>query len=152
MASAHEKKLADGVQPYLEDGERVLASCIAQAKGFSRMMVSGLDLGKSEVEHSSGAASKAEVRVDNPMALVLTDRRVLTMKISAPIGLGIGGSVKELLTAIPIAEVDAIKVDRIALRQNITLLVHGVEIPLEANAKANARGMAEEFDRLKIAT
>ena len=71
------------------------------------------------------------------------------MKISAPIGLGIGGSVKELLTAIPIAEVDAIEVKRIALRQNITLLVRGVEIPLEANAKANGRGMAEEFDRLK---
>ena len=149
MTSAQEKKLADGAQPFLEDGERVLASCIAQAKGFSRMMVSGLDLDKSEVQSSSDAASGAEVRVDNPMALVLTDRRVLTMKISAPIGLGIGGSVKELLTAIPIAEVDAIEVKRIALRQNITLLVRGVEIPLEANAKANGRGMAEEFDRLK---
>ena len=54
MTSAQEKKLADGAQPFLEDGERVLASCIAQAKGFSRMMVSGLDLGKSEVQSSTG--------------------------------------------------------------------------------------------------
>jgi hypothetical protein len=151
MASAHEKKFADGVQPFLEDGESVVASCIAQAKGFSRMMVSGLDLGKSEVRRASGAAASAEVKVDNPMALVLTDRRLLTVKISAPIGLGIGGSVKELLTALPISEVDSIKVKRIALRQNITLVVHGVEIPLEANAKANAGGVAEEFERLKIA-
>lgn len=151
MASAHEKKFADGVQPFLEDSESVVASCIAQAKGFSRMTVSGLDLGKSEVGRASGAAATAEVKVDNPMALVLTDRRLLTVKISAPIGLGIGGSVKELLTAIPIAEVDSIKVERIALRQNITIIVNGVEIPLETNAKANAGGVAEEFDRLKLA-
>ncbi|MGE0067507.1 MAG: hypothetical protein AB7T48_09155 [Solirubrobacterales bacterium] len=150
MASAHEKKFAEGVQPFLEDGESVVASCIAQAKGFSRMMVSGLDLGKSEVGRAGGAAATAEVKVDNPMALVLTDRRLLTVKITAPIGLGIGGTVKELLTAIPIAEVDAIEVKRVGLRQNITLVVHGVEIPLETNAKANGRGLAEEFERLKL--
>jgi hypothetical protein len=151
MASAHEKKFAEGVQPFLEDGENVVASCIAQAKGFSRMMVSGMQLGKGEVKGASGAAAAAEVKVDNPMALVLTDRQLLTVKISAPIGLGIGGSVKDVLTAIPITQVDAIKVKRIALRQNITIVVHGVEIPLEANAKANAGGLAEEFDRLKLA-
>lgn len=152
MASAHEKKFAEGVQPFLEEGESVVASCIAQSKGFSRMMVSGLDLGKGEVRRASGAAEGAEVKLDNPMALVLTDRRLLTVKISAPIGLGLGGSVKDLLTAIPIAEVDAIKVKRIALRQNITLVVHGVEIPLETNAKANASGVAEGFERLKLPT
>jgi hypothetical protein len=151
MASAHEKKFAEGVQPFLEDGESVVASCIAQAKGFSRMMVSGLRLGKSEVRGASEAAAAGEVKLDNPMALVLSDRRLLTVKISAPIGLGIGGKVKELLTAIPLAEVDAIKVKRIALRQNITLIVHGVEIPLEANAKANASVLSEEFLRLKVA-
>jgi hypothetical protein len=151
VASAHEKKFADGVQPFLEDGESVVASCIAQAKGFSRMIVSGLDLGKGEVGRATDAAATAEVKVDNPMALVLTDRRLLTVKISAPIGLGIGGSVKELLTAIPIAEVDSITVKRVALRQNVTIVVHGVEIPLETNAKANAGGVAKEFDRLKLA-
>jgi hypothetical protein len=151
VASAHEKKFAEGVQPFLEDGESVVASCIAQAKGFSRMMVSGLDLGKSEVGRASREAATAEVKVDNPMALVLTDQRLLTVKISAPIGLGIGGSVKELLTAIPLTAVDAIRVKRIALRQNITIVVQGVEIPLETNAKANAGGVAEEFDRLKHA-
>ena len=149
MASAHEKKFAEGAQPYLEDGERVLATCIAQAKGFSRMMVSGLDLGKREVGRSTAAAAEGEVKVANPMALALTDRRLLTLKISAPIGLGIGGSVKELLSAIPLDQVDAIEVKKIALRQNITLRIRGVEIPLETNAKANAKGLAETFERAK---
>jgi hypothetical protein len=149
MASAHEKKFAEGAQPFLEDGEQVLATCIAQAKGFSRMMVSGLDLGKSEVGRSSAAAEGGEVKVANPMALALTDRRLLTLKISAPIGLGIGGSVKELLSAIPLSEVDSIAVRKIALRQNITVTIRGVEIPLETNAKANASGLAEAFGRAK---
>jgi len=149
MASAHEKKFAEGAQPFLEEGEQVLATCIAQAKGFSRMMVSGLDLGKSEVGRSSAAAGAGEVKVANPMALALTDRRLLTLKISAPIGLGIGGSVKELLSAIPLGEVDSIAVKKIALRQNITVTIRGVEIPLETNAKANASGLAEAFDRAK---
>ena len=151
MASAHEKKFAEGAQPFLEDGEQVLATCIAQAKGYSRMMVSGLELGKREVGRSGSASDAAEVRVANPMALALTPRRLLTLKISAPIGLGLGGSVKELLTAIPLSEVDSIEVKRIALRQNITITVRGVDIPLETNAKANAGGLAEEFERLKTA-
>jgi hypothetical protein len=149
MASAHEKKFEAGAQPFLEDDERVLATCIAQAKGFSRMMVSGLDLGKREVGRSSAAAEAGEVKVANPMALALTDRRLLTLRIGSPIGLGIGGSVKELLSAIPLAEVDSIDVKKIALRQNITITIRDVEIPLETNAKANARGLAEAFGRAK---
>ena len=45
------------------------------------------------------------------------------------------------MTAIPLTEVDSIDVKKIALRQNITLTVRGVEIPLETNAKANANGV-----------
>jgi hypothetical protein len=37
------------------------------------------------------------------------------------------------------------------LRQNITITVRGVEIPLETNAKANAGGLAEEFKQIKAA-
>ena len=151
MASAHEKNFAVGAQPFLEDGEEVVATCIAQAKGYSRMVVSGLHLGKGEVARASAAAAEGEVRVANAMAVALTQRRLLMMRISAPIGLGLGGKVKELLTAIPLTEVDSIEVKRIALRQNITITVRGVDIPLETNARANAGGLAEEFNRLKSA-
>ncbi len=151
MASAYESKFAEGAQPFLEGGEEVLASCIAQAKGFSRMAVSGMDLGKSEVARSSAAAGEGEVRVANPMALVLTNQHLLTLAITSPIGFGIGGTVKSLLSAIPLSELDSIQVKKIALRQNITLTVRGVEIPLETNAKADGPGLARQFERLKTA-
>lgn len=150
MASAHEKKFAEGVREYLAPGETVLASCIAQALGYSRLVISGASLGREEVAQSSGAAAAGELRVANPMALVLTDRRLLTVRISTPIGLGIGGNVKEVLTSIPLGEIDSIEVRRIALRQNISLRVRGVEVPLETNAKANAKGVAEAFERMRV--
>jgi hypothetical protein len=151
MASAYEAKFEQGAQPFLGEGEEVLASCIAQAKGFTRMAVSGLDLGRSEVAGSTAAAEAGEVRVANPMALVLTNRHLLTLAISSPIGLGIGGNVKGLLSAIPLSEVDSIHAGRIALRQNITLTVRGVDIPLETNARADLPGLARQFERVKSA-
>jgi|SRR5215203_4758381 len=147
--TSQEKKFAEGAQPYLEEGEEVLVACVAQAKGYTKLVVSGLDLGRREVGGSSSAAEAGEVKVANPMAVVLTDRRLLTLRISMPIGFGIGGSVKELLTPIPLSDVDSIEVKRIALRQNVTIKVRGVEIPLETNAKASVKELAERFDRLK---
>lgn len=150
MASAYERKFAEGVREYLESGETVLASCIAQARGYSRVVITGASLGRGELAQSTGAAAAGELLVANPMALVLTDRRLLTVRISSPIGLGIGGKVKEVLTSIPLSEIDSIEVRRIALRQNISLKIRGVEVPLETNAKANAKGVAEEFERARI--
>src|SRR5215213_7374949 len=141
--TSHEKKFAEGARQYLEEGEEIRVACIAQAKGYTKLMVSGLDLGRREVGRASAAAEAGEVKVANPMAVVLTDRRLLTLRISMPIGLGIGGSVKELLTALPLSEVDSITVKKIALRQNVTITVRGVEIPLETNAKASAKPLAE---------
>jgi hypothetical protein len=48
--------------------------------------------------------------------------------------------VKSLLSAIPLADLDSI------------LTVHGTEIPLETNAKADAGGLARHFERFKAAT
>lgn len=55
------------------------------------------------------------------------------------------------LSAILLTDLDSILVKRIALRQNITLTVRGIEIPLETNAKADAGGLARHFERLKAA-
>ena len=147
--TSQERKFSEGAQQYLEEGEEVLVTCIAQAKGYTRMMVSGLDLGRRQVAGSAAAAEAGEVKVSNPMALVLTNRRLLTLKIGMPIGFGIGGSVKELLSAIPLDQVDSIEVKRIALRLNITLTVRGVEIQLESGGKASAKELADEFSRVK---
>ena len=65
----------------------------------------------------------------SPCALVLTGWHLLTVKIGAPIGLGLGGKVKEVLRAVPVAEVDGIEVRKVALRQDITVHVRGCRSP-----------------------
>ena len=72
------------------------------------------------------------------MALALTQRRLMTLNIGTPFGLGIGGKVKELLGAVPIEDVDAIEVKRLALGYTITVAVRGVAFKLEANAASGA--------------
>ena len=41
------------------------------------------------------------------MALAVTPRRLLSLKVTAPIGLGIGMKVQELVSAVPVSEVES---------------------------------------------
>jgi hypothetical protein len=83
------------------------------------------------------------------MALAVTGQRVLTLGIGSPVGLGIGGEVKELVGAVPLADVDSIEVKRLAIGKVVTVTVRGVPVKLEANALADAKGLAEAFERAK---
>ena len=83
------------------------------------------------------------------MALAVTDRRLLCFGISNPVGLGIGGDVKELVSEAPLAEVDSIEVKRLAVGKTVTVTVRGTPFVLEVGAGANAKGVAEEFEPAK---
>jgi hypothetical protein len=83
------------------------------------------------------------------MALAVTDRRLLCFKISNPVGLGIGGDVKELVSEAPLSAVDSIEVERLAVGKTVNVSVHGTPFVLEVGAGANAKGVAEEFERAK---
>ncbi len=87
--------------------------------------------------------------MENPCAIVLTDRRLVTVKIGAPIGLGMGGKVKSLLSSDPLAAVHGVDVKKVALRQDITLHVGDQSIRLEANAAASGKELAEQVGRLQ---
>ncbi len=80
------------------------------------------------------------------MALAVTDRRLLSLKIGSPIAPGIGGEVKELVGAAPLADVDSIKVKRLGIGKTVTVSVRGTEFVLEVGAGANAKGVVEAFE------
>jgi hypothetical protein len=85
------------------------------------------------------------------MALVVTQRRLLSLGVSSPIALGIGLKVNELVSAVPVSLVDAIEVKRLALGKIVIVTVRGVPFRLEVGAGANAGGVAEALDRAKTA-
>jgi hypothetical protein len=147
--SRHERKIKDGAARFLEDGEQVLAAVIAAPRGSTQQAAGSMHLGSAQRARAHGAAELVDLRLEAPMAVALTQRRLLTLKIGTPIGLGIGGSVKELMSAVPIGHIDSIGVKRLALGYTITLTVRDVAITLEANNASGAKRFADAFGRTR---
>ena len=154
--SKQESKIIEGVRPLLAPGEEPLVAIVAQPKGTTKsaagigaLGAAGSLMGGKERRNAHEAAEAAGLVLASPCAVVLTPHRLLTVKIGAPIGLGLGGKVKEILGWVPLTEVAGIEVKKVALRQNITLHVRGEAIALEANAAARANDMASTLATLK---
>ena len=154
--SKQETKIIEGVLAHLEPGEQALVAIVAQPKGTTKSVAgagalgaAGAAMGGGERRAANEAAAGAGLVLSSPCAVVLTGQRLLTVKIGAPIGLGLGGKVKEVLSSVPIAEVDGIDVKKVALRQNITIHVRGESVSLEANAAASAKDLASTFASLR---
>jgi hypothetical protein len=158
MARA-EAKIKDGAAPYLEEGEEVLAAMVARPRGWTQSTASpgggavaglvGGTLGGKQQQQNVGAAEEAGFEITSPMALAVTNRRLLSLKISSPVGLGIGGDVKELVSSAPLSEVDSIERGRLAVGKTVTVTVRGTPFVLEVGAGANAKGVAEAFEQAK---
>jgi hypothetical protein len=158
MARA-EAKIKEGAAPYLEQGEEVLAAMVARPRGWTQSSASpgggaaagliGGAIGGKKQQQNVAAAEESGFEITSPMALAVSDRRLICFKISNPVGLGIGGDVKELVSAAPLGEVDSIEVKRLAVGKTVTVTVRGTPFVLEVGAGANAKGVAEEFERAK---
>ena len=97
------------------------------------------------------AARESGFELASPMALAVTARRLLSLKVTAPVGMGIGMKVQELVSAVPVSEVDSIEVKRLAMGKTVTVTVRGVPFVLEVGAGADAKGVADALERVKAA-
>ena len=158
MGSRYENKIRQGAKSFLQNGEEVQASIIAQPRGASQAMaVGGIagaisnTLGAAKVKRSVDAAAKAGFQITRPMALAVSQHRLLVFKIGSPIGLGIGGDVKELVSAVPVNEVDRIEVKWFGIGKVVTVTVRGVPVVLEASVAVDAKGLIAALERAKTA-
>jgi hypothetical protein len=152
MSTSYEDKIKEQAEPYLEPGERVLAAFIAQPRGANMAGAGGLApsaIGGRKVKEARRAAKASGLQLARPMALALTDRRLVVVKISPPIAMGKGGDVKELVSAVPLTDVDSIEIKRLLVGKVVLVTVGGAAVKLEAGAGANAKGLAEEFARAR---
>lgn len=123
----------------------------ASAGGGAVAGAVGSAIGGKKQQQNIDAAEDAGFEITSPMALAVTQRRLLSLRIGAPIGLGIGGKVRELGSAVRVSEVDSIEVKRLLVGKTVTVTVRGVPFVLEVGAGANANGVAEAFERAKTA-
>jgi hypothetical protein len=58
-------------------------------------------------------------------------------------------SVKELVSAVPVSEVESIQVKRLLVGKTMTVSANGAEAKLEVGSGQDAKGLAEQFERVK---
>lgn len=145
----YDKKLKEGAQPFLEQGEQVLAAFIARPRGWTQSMAGARPLGQAQVGENVAGAAASGFALASPMALAVTQHRLLTLSIGSPIGLGIGGKVKGIAGSAPLTAVDSIEVQRLAAGKTITVTIDGQPFKLEANAAADAKGFVTAFENAK---
>jgi hypothetical protein len=145
-----EDKIKEGARPFLEEGEEVLAAFVARPRGWTQSVAGARQLGLQQQAQARGGAGQAGFELASPMALAITQRRLLSLSLGTAVGMGVGGAVKELVGAVPLDQVDSIKVKRLLLGKTVTLGVRGETFKLEANAAANAKGVAEAFENARV--
>ena len=153
--SSYEDKIKEQARSYLQPGEQILAAMIARTRGASMASAGNLAgnvIGGRKVVQQRRAAEDAGLKLTSPMALAMTDQRLLVLKISPVIGMGKGGDVKELVSDVPLSDVDSIQIKRLLIGKVVTVTVRGTPVKLEADATGDAKGMADGLARAKSAT
>lgn len=142
-----EEKITEGAGPYLEEGERVLAAFVARPRGWTQGTAGSIHLGAHQQGKAMSAAEGAGFELASPMALAITEDRLLSLELgAAKTGVG-AGDVKRLAGAVPLAEVDGLKAKRLLLGKVVTVTVRGQEFKLEAGAGANVSGVVDAYER-----
>jgi hypothetical protein len=154
MPKSYEREIKEQGQPYLEARDHVIAAFIAQPRGVTMARIGGVgpsSIAGTKISRQNRAAHEAKLQVANPMALAVTETRLLVSAVTKPIAMGKGGDVIDLVSAAPLSVVDWIEIRRLLVGKVVIVTVRGVAIKLEAGGGANATGLADEFARAKTA-
>ena len=149
---SYEDKIKEQAGPYLRPGERVIAAFIARPRGATQASMGGLAgniIGGRKAAQQRQAAKDAGLQLTSPMALAMTDKRLLVLRVSPPIALGKGGDVKDLVSQAPLADVDSIDVKRLLAGKIVTVTVRGTPFKLEVGAGMDTKGMADGLAHAK---
>ena len=139
-------------QPLLDADEHVLAIFQAQARGTSTARSGGAaagSIGGAWTGKSQNDAAGAGLQLASPMALALTERRVVVF--TGKTG-GLSGKINEiteLVSAAPLSEIDSIKVKGLLVGKTVNIAMGGGEVKLEVPGGQDPKGFAEEFEKRK---
>jgi hypothetical protein len=152
VASDFDSVLREQARDLIDPDEEILAYVVAQPRGTG-VSRSGANLGAQAVGDvwawkSRGGAEGAGLELTTPMALALTQRRLLVLKLETST-LGKPKAVKELHSSAPLESVESITVKRLLVGKTMKIAMSGGDVKLEIGAGQDAKGLAEQFDRAK---
>jgi hypothetical protein len=142
-------------QQFLDPGEHVLAVFQAQARGAGVSKSGGGAavgaIGGAWAGKSHSGAEGAGLALTSPMALGLTEKRVVVFSAKAG---GMSGKVNEITgvhSSVPIGAVDSIKVKGLLVGKTVTIATGGGEVKLEVPGGQDPKGFAEQFENARAA-
>ena len=144
-----EDKISEGAQPFLHSGEHVLAAFVARPRGWTQQMAGSMHVGATQRGHAHEGAAAAGFALASPMAIAITQYRLLSFSMGAQAGMGVGGGVKELVGQAPLADVGSLTTKRLLVGKIVEITVRGESFKLEVGAGANTKGVVEEFNKAK---
>jgi hypothetical protein len=144
-----DKAMKKSVEPYLEPGEELLNVVIVQGKGMTKALLAGGAIGASVIgarrDRKAGESAGGGVELASKMGIAITARRLLIFKAGGAMTL----SAKELLSAVPIADVDSIEVGKAVMTKPVTITVRGESFQVEAPKAVNTKDFVSAFEQAK---
>lgn len=147
--SKHREQIVAAAQGKLDDG--ILGATFAKPRGATTAVASGgliaREIGSQWAGKHQKGADSVGIKVGNPGALAVTPTSLVTMKV----GVSLGGQIKdveEILSTVPLAEVDSIEVKRMGLAGVMEITSGGSSFKLEGKVN-DMREFAAAFERAK---
>jgi hypothetical protein len=152
VAADFDSVLREQARELIDPDEEILAYVVAQLRGTG-VARSSANLGAQAVgdvwaRKWRGGAEGAGLELSAPMALALTQRRLLVFRLETS-ALGKPKAVKELHSAAPLEDVETITVKRLLVGKTMKIAMQGGDVKLEIGAGQDAKGLAEQFERAR---
>lgn len=131
--------------------EPIIAAAWAKPRGATTAVAAGGlipgAIGGKQVRNQRKGAAAAGIELANPGAVAVTATSFLSMSVK----LSMGGAVKEVtdvLSTLPLGEVDSVEVTRMGLTGVMKITAHGSTFKLEGKV-GDMKEFADAFDRVK---
>jgi hypothetical protein len=148
-----DKAMKKSIEPYLEPGEELLDAMIVQGKGMMKATLAGGAFGaaaigamrdrKSRNEAENGA--EGGIEMSSKMGIAITPSRLLIFKAGGAMTL----KAKELLTEVPIGDVDSVTVGKGVATKPLTITIRGESFQVEAPKVSNTDKFVGAFEQAK---
>jgi hypothetical protein len=149
--SKHPEQIVEAAKGKLD--EQILAAAWGQPRG-SMTAAAGGGLIASEIgarwagKHRKGA-DQAGIRIGSPGAVAITPTSLVTMSVKVS-AMGAVKEVTEVLSVVPLGEVESLEVKRMGLTGVMEITARGSSFKLEGKA-GDMKEVAAAFERAKVA-
>lgn len=130
--------------------EPLLAAAFAKPRGATTVAATGgvaREIGARWAGKQHKGAAAAGIEVGNPGAIAVTPTSLVTMSV----GIGFSGKIKEVqevLSVVPLGDIDAIEVKRFGMAGVMEIEMRGASFKLEGKVD-DLRGVAAAFEQAR---